>query len=77
MTSKKSGGQGKIDFDQVLERIGPLGPYQYFQLGLLFLVTTSAGICVTVFAFTGFVPNYRCAIPHCESIENGTYYCMW
>ena len=66
--------KGRIDFDKVLEHIGPLGIYQYIQLFLLFLVTLSAGICVTVFAFTGYVPNYRCVIPECENFKNATYY---
>ena len=72
--STNNKGGGKIDFDEVLKQIGPLGIYQYFQLFLLFLVTLSAGICVTVFVFTGFVPNYRCVVPQCESLNNATYY---
>ena len=73
-TTSTTNKGGKIDFDEVLKHIGPLGIYQYIQLFLLFLVTLSAGICVTVFVFTGFVPNYRCVVPQCESLDNATYY---
>ena len=73
-TTSTTNKGGKIDFDEVLKHIGPLGIYQYIQLFLLFLVTLSAGICVTVFVFTGFVPNYRCVVPQCESLNNATYY---
>lgn len=59
-----------LDFDKILDHVGPLGRYQWVQLTLLFILSLSSGIAVTTFAFTGFVPNHRCVIPQCESIEN-------
>lgn len=64
----------QIDFDAVLEHIGALGPWQWIQVALLWFVTCAAGIAVVVFAFTGFVPKYRCLVPQCENIETATYY---
>lgn len=58
-----------LDFDKILDHVGPLGRYQWVQLTLLFILSLSAGIAVTTFAFTGFVPDHRCVIPQCESIE--------
>ena len=36
------------------------------QIALLYLVTLSAGVAVVAFAFTAYVPKYRCRIPNCE-----------
>merc|ERR1719192_2756882 len=62
-----------IDFDRVLQHVGPFGPWQYFHVFLLFLVTLSSGLSVVTFAFTGTIPRHRCVIPRCETIENSTY----
>ena len=62
-----------IDFDKVLQHVGPLGPWQYCHVFLLFLVTLSSGIAVVTFVFTGLTPKHRCIIPQCETIENATY----
>jgi len=63
-----------IDFDRVLGHLGPIGPWQYIHLFTLFLVTMCAGIAVVTFAFTGFVPAYRCAIPECEDLNQTSFY---
>ncbi len=63
-----------IDFDGVLEYIGAFGKWQWSQLIMLNLVPIAAGMAVVTFAFTGFVPNYRCVIPECESLADATYY---
>ena len=62
-----------FDLDRVIQYIGPLGLWQYIHSFLLFLVTLSSGMAVVVFAFTGFVPRYRCMIPQCENIQDSTY----
>ena len=64
----------QIDFDRILGHLGPLGLWQYIHLATLFLVTMCAGIAVVTFAFTGFVPNYRCVIPECENLNQTSYY---
>ena len=63
-----------IDFDKILGHVGPIGPWQYIHLFTLFLVTMCAGIAVVTFAFTGFVPAYRCSIPECEDLNHTSYY---
>ena len=57
----------------------PLNTYICFslyqtQIALLYLVTLSAGVAVVVFAFTAYVPKYRCRIPSCESSTESTTY---
>ena len=43
------------------------------QMFFLYFVTLSAGVAVVVFAFTAFVPKYRCRIPGCESDDSDLY----
>ena len=69
-TSKE---KSRIDFDRILKHVGPLGVWQYLNLLVLFSVTLCAGIAVVTFAFAGYVPNYRCAILQCESVQNASY----
>lgn len=64
----------QLDFDQILEHIGPHGRYQLTQLPILFVITTCCAISVVLFAFTGYVPKYRCIIPECENVSTATYY---
>ena len=59
----------QFDVDKVIEFIGPLGKWQWFQNILLFFVGVTAGIGAVTFAFTGYMPDYRCSVPICE---NGT-----
>ena len=42
-----------LDFDKILEHIGPLGLWQFWHLLMLFFVTLIGGIAATTFAFTG------------------------
>ena len=62
-----------IDYEKVLQHVGPLGLWQFFNLCVLFSVTLCGGIAVVTFAFAGYVPNYRCAILQCESVQNASY----
>ena len=63
-----------MDLDKVLQHVGPVGLWQYLHVSLLFLVAVCSGIGVVTFAFTGFVPKYRCAIPQCEDPSNTSYF---
>ena len=42
-----------LDFDKILEHVGPLGLWQFWHLLTLFFVGGIAGIAATTFAFTG------------------------
>ena len=42
-----------LDFDKILEHVGPLGLWQFWHLLALFFVGGIAGIAATTFAFTG------------------------
>ena len=42
-----------LDFDKILEHVGPLGLWQFCHLLMLFFVTLIGGIAATTFAFTG------------------------
>ncbi len=44
------------------------------QIALLYFVTLSAGVAVVAFAFTAYVPKYRCRIPSCESLAESAIY---
>jgi len=72
MTSKGR----ELDYDEVLDYIGQFGSFQRKIFLLLSLVSAAGGLAVVVFAFTGFTPNYRCKVPHCESgdVSSLTYY---
>ena len=42
-----------LDFDKILEHVGPLGLWQFWHLLMLFFVGLISGIATTTFAFTG------------------------
>ena len=63
----------QFDVDKVIEFIGPLGKWQWFQNILLFFVGVTAGIGAVTFAFTGYMPNYRCSVPICENVTTTDY----
>ena len=77
MNNKEKESEEDKDFpfeiEPVLNYIGPKARWQYFQSFCLFLFGASAGMSVVSFAFPGYIPNYRCMIPVCESI-NASYY---
>ena len=73
MSTSKATRKSAIDFDRVLQHVGPLGAWQFWHLFLLFWVPMCGGIAVVTFAFTGYVPDYRCAISQCENVLNATY----
>ena len=63
-----------LDFDKVLQHIGPLGKWQWIQSFLMLLVGISAGVGAVTFAFTAYEPNYRCIMPECnEHVSNASY----
>ena len=70
-------GKKALDFDKVLEHIGPLGKWQWVQSLCMLMVGACAGIGAVTFAFTAYEPNYRCVMPECnESISNGSYHTL-
>ena len=64
---EKEEPRATFDVDKVIEFIGPLGKWQFIQAIFLFSLGATTGLCSVSFAFTGFMPNYRCFIPQCES----------
>ena len=42
-----------IDYEKVLQHVGPLGIWQFLNLCVLFSVTLCGGIAVVTFAFAG------------------------
>ena len=63
-----------LDFDKVLQHIGPLGKWQWIQSFWMFLVGISAGVGAVTFAFTAYEPNYRCIMPECNENTSNTVY---
>ena len=63
-----------IELNPILEKIGHLGRFQLSQIGLLYFVYINATIGVLTFAFTGYLPEYRCVVPQCENVTSATYY---
>ena len=66
--------EGSFDIDPILDYIGPRGKWQYFHGLCMFLFAASAGLAVVSFAFPGFVPNYRCPVPYCETSNQSEYH---
>jgi len=71
---QKDGAPGSIDLNPVLGEIGHFGKFHWRELGLLWMVCLASGVGIVSFAFTGFVPKYRCSVPACESPANATFY---
>ena len=69
-----SSKEGNFDIDPILDYIGPRGMWQYFHSLCMFLFAASAGLAVVSFAFPGFVPNYRCPVPFCETSNQSDYH---
>ena len=65
---------GSIDLNSVLKEIGHWGKFHWIQFLLLWIVCLSKGIGIVSFAFTGFLPKYRCFVPQCKQLETATYY---
>lgn len=64
-----------IQLDPILEQIGSFGKFQIMQL---FLTIVALGIgtsnAFSSYAFTAYMPKYRCLVPQCENITTATYY---
>ena len=69
-----SSKEENFDISPILDFIGPTGKWQYFHSLCMFLIAASAGLNVVSFAFPGFVPNYRCPIPICETSDLSEYH---
>ena len=68
------GSAEHFDLNTALEKIGYFGKFHWCQLVLLIIIGLSGGIGTTSYAFTAYVPNYRCLVPQCEDIQTATYY---
>ena len=65
--------KGHIEINEILEHIGPLGKWQCIQSFFLMCMGAMGGIGGVLFAITSFVPNHRCLIPQCESLNSTNY----
>ena len=48
--------------------------FQWTQLFLAFLITCASGSGIVTYVFTGYQPNYRCAVPECEDPVSALYH---
>ena len=64
-----------IKLNPIFEKIGYFGKFQILQLALVW-TTLILGSCASFksYAFTGYMPKYRCLVPQCEDINTATYY---
>ena len=60
-----------FEIDPILNYIGISGKWQIFRNLCLMLFGIGAGMVGVAYAFPGYIPKHRCAIPICE---NGTNY---
>ena len=49
-----------VHFDEVLEHIGSLGPYQFYIIFLTGMVMASVGVHTLGAVFTAGIPDYHC-----------------
>ena len=65
-----------FQLDPILEYIGWKGKWQYLHSFGLFLFALASGISAVSFAFTGYIPKYRCAIPICgeSDVKSPNYF---
>ena len=62
-----------FELEPILDYIGLRGKWQYFQCFCLFLFGMASGMAGVSYAFPGYVPKYRCALPICESFNETSY----
>ena len=64
-----------IKLNPIFEKIGYFGKFQILQLALVW-TTLILGSCASFksYAFTGYMPKYRCLVPQCEDIKTATNY---
>ena len=43
----------KMNYDDILEELGELGPWQFLHCLLLWLPSVASGICVLIYSFSG------------------------
>ncbi len=56
-----------MDFDLVLEHMGQFGLWQRLVFVMAGLAAAGEAIVTLMFSFVGYVPDYRCLVPQCES----------
>ena len=61
-----------FELEPILNYVGQKGKWQYLHSFCLFLFGISGGMSIVSFAFPGYVPNYRCVIPICETFNSTT-----
>lgn len=59
-----------MDYEKLLTRVGNMGRYQAFLLGLSVVASSNAGIHLFKVVFTMGMPRFRCAVP---GLENDTF----
>ena len=64
----------RFHLNPILEQVGTFGKFQKTQIFLLWLIGLCSGSGIVSYAFTGFVPSYRCLVPQCENVETASYY---
>ena len=75
MTTEESQRRCTIQLNPILEKIGQFGKFHWFQLALVWMAMV-LGSCASFksYAFTGYLPNYRCLVPQCEEMSTAEYY---
>ena len=56
------------DFDYILQTyVGEDGKWQWYQLGIILVLTVPMSVTVHLPVFTAYTPDHRCFIPECDS----------
>jgi len=59
-----------VDYDNVLEEIGQLGPWQRKLFALLWIPSAMSAMAVFMYDFTAFIPEHRCLVPLCDTANS-------
>uniref|UniRef100_A0A182NQT9 Major facilitator superfamily (MFS) profile domain-containing protein n=1 Tax=Anopheles dirus TaxID=7168 RepID=A0A182NQT9_9DIPT len=57
----------RVELDDLLEEVGPFGPFQRWQCALLLLPVIFTAFSNLCYVFTAGDLHYRCQVPECES----------
>jgi len=63
-----------VDYDNVLEDIGQLGPWQRKLFALLCIPSAMSAMAVFMYDFTAYVPQHRCFVSQCDGVSAGSLY---
>merc|ERR1711892_1448355 len=68
-----------VDYDNVLEEIGQLGPWQRKLFALLWIPSAMSAMAVFMYDFTAFIPEHRCLVPLCDTANSsiGSFLFGW